>query len=159
MVTAAESLSWTIAAEIALVEAPEEMELLADIVTQHGQNATYIRDEALGFGAGEIQILAVTVFNCLMQVIGAFAPKLLEVAGDVSKAVLIKRLTSLQVPGGSSNKAMGSPPVGSAISPDLLARVHAATVEACTDRRLSAGTAEAVAASLVAKLALGRSHD
>ncbi len=126
-------------------EEPAEYELLPDIVETRAVTAPVIGRQPGAFDAGEIQLVAATLFGIAAPVVKAIWPKLFDAMLDIGKDALKKSL--------DRRAARSAAPAAAAPSsvPVSAQQVRAAIAKAAAVRQLSPRTAESLADALVAQ--------
>lgn len=137
--------AWETTAAVLAVVDQDELELLPDIALAAMEKPPTIGAAPGAFDVNfdAVQGTAVAIFTVVAMGLKAAAPKLFDAAIEVSKDVLKKAIDR-----GVTPKAAAK-----AISPSDAQRIHELVRVAALERRLSPGTAEAIANAVVARLA------
>jgi hypothetical protein len=141
-------VAWRAVALALQVEEPAEIDLLPDIIDQHGAELESIGRQPGAFDANQIVLVACSLYEVASSVLAQVLPKLFDAALDVGKDVLKKRLNARLTPdeGGHPLALPGAMHVP-------INEIRQAMTRAAELQKLSPRTAQLLADSVIAALA------
>ena len=147
----AELLAWDVVADITTREAPEEKELLPDIVTSITLKPRAIGNTAIAFDGPEIVTLSTSIFFAIVPVLKAATPKLFDASLDVAKDYLKNRWSHAVSPAkGAATDNHNAQPIEGVTLNDI----HKQVLEAAQRKGLSDRTCQAIADAVVSRLVI-----